>query len=171
MISRSSASLSACIRLKYTINLTNQTDFLYAVSDVLIWGFAENAIGMTVGNIATLRPIFHSFFERTIRRTGYSGSRSRSGGVSRLASGYELSQHGGKSGNHGPGGTGGYTMNTVTEITRGSHVNVGNGTGTGDESELSDGDSQKGIFAMKGKGGRGNADIMVSRQVDVTYER
>ncbi|KAL3451122.1 hypothetical protein BJX65DRAFT_304527 [Aspergillus insuetus] len=168
------ASLSACIRLKYTINLTNQTDFLYAVSDVLIWGFAENAIGMTVGNIATLRPIFHSFFERTMRRTGYSGSRSRSGGVSRLASGYELSQHGGKSGDHGAGGPGAY-MNTVTEITRGSHVNVG--TGTGDESELSDGDSQKGIFAMKGKGGEqrgrghGNADIMVSRQVDVTYER
>jgi hypothetical protein len=134
---------------------------------------------MTVGNIATLRPIFHSFFERTIRRTGYSGSRSRSGGVSRLASGYELSQHGGKSGDHGHGGPGGY-MNTVTEITRGSHVNVGNGTGTGtgDESELSDGDSQKGIFAVKGKGGgeqrgrgHGNADIMVSRQVDVTYER
>jgi hypothetical protein len=62
-------------------------------------------------------------------------------------------------------------MNTVTEITRGSHVNVGTGTGTGDESELSDGDSQKGIFAMKGGKKHGNADIMVSRQVDVTYER
>ncbi|KAL3461038.1 hypothetical protein BJX64DRAFT_278156 [Aspergillus heterothallicus] len=169
------ASLSACIRLKYTINLTNQTDFLFAVSDVVIWGFAENAIGMTVGNIATLRPIFHSFFERTIRRTGYSGSGSRSGGgggggggggTSRFgASGYELSQHGGvlKSGDHdGHGGNmGGGYMHTVTEI---------RGTNSGDGASLSDGDSQKRIFAG-GQGAKGHADIMVSRQVDITYER
>ncbi|KAL2821221.1 hypothetical protein BJX63DRAFT_379663 [Aspergillus granulosus] len=155
------ASLSACVRLKYTINLTNQTDFLFAVADVLIWGFAENAIGMSVGNIATLRPIFHSFFERTIRRTGYSGSRSRSGGAaSRLASGYELSQHGGKSGDHDRG-----YMNTVTEI-KGTHNH------NGDESELSDGDSQKRIFAAgRNVHGSGHVDIMVSRQVDITYDR
>ncbi|KAL3462805.1 hypothetical protein BJX64DRAFT_288017 [Aspergillus heterothallicus] len=138
------ATLSACIRLKYTINLINQMDFLYAVSNVLIWGFAENAIRITVGNIATLRLVFHSFFERTIRHTSMAGR------VGTTA---------------GPGGY----MNTVTEFTRGSHVNMGTGTGMGDESELSDGDSQKEIFAVKG--GHGNADIMVSRQVDITYER
>lgn len=32
------ASLSACIRLKYTVNLNNSNDFLYGVGDVAIWG-------------------------------------------------------------------------------------------------------------------------------------
>ncbi|KAF2128003.1 hypothetical protein P153DRAFT_319184 [Dothidotthia symphoricarpi CBS 119687] len=56
------ASLSACIRLVYTVNLTNSTDFLYGISDVLIWGYAENAIGVIVGCIATLRPLFRRVF-------------------------------------------------------------------------------------------------------------
>ena len=32
------ASLAACIRLKYTVNLNNSDDYLYAVSNVMIWG-------------------------------------------------------------------------------------------------------------------------------------
>lgn len=32
------ASISACIRLKYTVNLNNSTDYLYSVSDIVIWG-------------------------------------------------------------------------------------------------------------------------------------
>ncbi|KAI9371060.1 hypothetical protein BJX61DRAFT_548558 [Aspergillus egyptiacus] len=171
------ASLSACIRLKYTINLTNQSDYLYAVSDVLIWGFAENAIGMTVGNIATLRPLFRTLFNHTIRRTGYSGSRSRSGGPSRLAgSGFELSSHtahGGKSGDHDQG-----YLSTITEV-QGAQ---------GDDSELSDGDSQKRIFGGaqgqgqghghgwgmgqgqgQGQSYPGHGDITVSRQVHISY--
>ncbi|OQE81605.1 hypothetical protein PENNAL_c0040G07590, partial [Penicillium nalgiovense] len=42
------ASLSACVRLKYTVALTNQADYLHGVADVVIWGFAENSIGMIV---------------------------------------------------------------------------------------------------------------------------
>ncbi|OMP87738.1 hypothetical protein BK809_0007826 [Diplodia seriata] len=52
------ASLSACIRLKYTVNLQNSNDYLYAISDILIWGYAENGIGVIVGCIGTLRPLF-----------------------------------------------------------------------------------------------------------------
>ncbi|TGO44020.1 hypothetical protein BCON_0649g00020 [Botryotinia convoluta] len=52
------ASLSACIRLVYTVNLTNSHDYLFGVSDVLIWGYAENGVGMIVGCISTLRPLF-----------------------------------------------------------------------------------------------------------------
>ncbi|KAL4867790.1 hypothetical protein BDV12DRAFT_186466 [Aspergillus spectabilis] len=171
------ASLSACIRLKYTINLTNQTDFLFAVADVVIWGFAENGIGMIVGNVATLRPLFRSFFESTLRHAGYS-SRSR---PSKLASGYELSHAGGKS----ETGNGTGYMATVTEV-QGAHAHGGR-----ESSELSDGDSQKRIFDGMGMGmgsraggqgqgqgqgqeqrqGQGHGGVMVSRQVDVTYGR
>ncbi|TEY35781.1 hypothetical protein BOTCAL_0579g00040 [Botryotinia calthae] len=52
------ASLSACIRLFYTVNLTNSQDYLFGVSDVMIWGYAENGVGMIVGCISTLRPLF-----------------------------------------------------------------------------------------------------------------
>ncbi|KAF2136967.1 uncharacterized protein K452DRAFT_312771 [Aplosporella prunicola CBS 121167] len=52
------ASLSACIRLKYTVNLTNTNDNLFAVANIVIWGYAENGVGLIVGCISTLRPLF-----------------------------------------------------------------------------------------------------------------
>ncbi|KAM0312592.1 hypothetical protein ACHAPQ_012201 [Fusarium lateritium] len=56
------ASLSACIRLKYTVNLTAQNDYLYALSDIVIWGYAENGLGVIVGCLTTLRPLFRRLF-------------------------------------------------------------------------------------------------------------
>ena len=29
------------------------------LANILIWGYAEPALGMIVGNVATLRPLFH----------------------------------------------------------------------------------------------------------------
>ncbi|RDW75536.1 hypothetical protein BP6252_06678 [Coleophoma cylindrospora] len=67
------ASLSACIRLKYTVNLTNQqNDYLYGLANIVLWGYAENGIGMFVGNLSTLRPLFRRIFN-------LGGSDSRSG--------------------------------------------------------------------------------------------
>lgn len=57
------ASLSACIRFKYTVNLNNSDDFLFSVADVVIWGYAENGIGFIVGCISTLRPVFRKLFQ------------------------------------------------------------------------------------------------------------
>lgn len=56
------ASLSACIRLVYTVNLTNTDEYLYGISDVVLWGYAENGVGMIVGCVATLRPLFRRAF-------------------------------------------------------------------------------------------------------------
>lgn len=56
------ASLSACIRLKYTVNLNNTDDYLFSVGDVMIWGYAENGVGFIVGCISTLRPLFRKIF-------------------------------------------------------------------------------------------------------------
>ncbi|KAF3766707.1 hypothetical protein M406DRAFT_231224, partial [Cryphonectria parasitica EP155] len=52
------ASLAACIRLNYTINLTSSENYLYEVSNIVIWGYLEPAVGLFVGCIATLRPLF-----------------------------------------------------------------------------------------------------------------
>ncbi|PIG89058.1 hypothetical protein AARAC_004037, partial [Aspergillus arachidicola] len=145
------ASLSACIRLKYTVNLQNQADFLFAVANVVIWGFAENAIGMIVGNVATLRPLFRSLFERTVRSKGY-GSHSHRTGPSRFAASYELSGHG-KSANN---------TFTTSVVERGVH-----GKNRDSYSQLSDGDSQRQIIQNDCQG---HTDIMVSRQVNITYE-
>ncbi|CAI7598138.1 unnamed protein product [Penicillium viridicatum] len=144
------ASLSACVRLKYTVALTDQVDYLYAVADVVIWGFAENSIGMIVGNVATLRPLFRilrdgktSDYKNYNRSPGYNTSnRTGRGNVSQN---YELPDIG-KSANH-----------TAT-----TSVMHHNGSGS-----VSDGDSQKVILD---NGQRpGEADIMVSRQVIVAY--
>ncbi|KAF2085093.1 hypothetical protein K490DRAFT_47413 [Saccharata proteae CBS 121410] len=56
------ASLSACIRLKYTINIQTAVDYTFGVADIVIWGYAENGIGAIVGCISTLRPLFRHLF-------------------------------------------------------------------------------------------------------------
>ncbi|KAL4893161.1 hypothetical protein BDV59DRAFT_178543 [Aspergillus ambiguus] len=139
------ASVSACVRLKYTVNLTNQADFLFAVANVVIWGFAENALGMVVGNVATLRPLFRTVLNKTVRRNYGSRSYGRSG--SRFAPAYELS------GNRK--GDGSKFSTDVREL-----------RGHNRDSELSDGDSQTQIIARDTP----NAHIMVSRQVNIQYE-
>jgi hypothetical protein len=119
---------------------------------VVIWGFAENAIGMTVGNIATLRPLFRTLFEST-GRSGYSSRPSR------LESGFELSQQG--------KGTAAYTYTTTLTEVKGAQAQSGRESKDQD-SQLSDSDSQKMILEGN-KTGQGN-NIMVSRQVNVSYE-
>lgn len=139
------------MRLKYTVALTNQVDYLYGVADVVIWGFAENSIGMIVGNVATLRPLFRILRDRqTSDYKNYRRSpshnisnRTRRGNFSRN---YELPEI-------GKGTT--HTTNTsvIDHNRRGS---------------VSDGDSQKEILD---NGQRlGEADIVVSRQVIVAYD-
>ncbi|KAK7752305.1 hypothetical protein SLS62_005640 [Diatrype stigma] len=56
------ASLSACVRLKYTVGLTSADNYLYSISDIVIWGYAENGLGLLVGCISTLRPLFRKVF-------------------------------------------------------------------------------------------------------------
>ena len=47
----------------YTVNLTNTDEYLYGISDVVLWGYAENGVGMIVGCVATLRPLFRRIFD------------------------------------------------------------------------------------------------------------
>lgn len=61
-----------------------------SISDVVIWGYAENGVGMIVGCIATLRPLFRRVFnlggDSTIKRnqkshpTVWPGNNSRATG-------------------------------------------------------------------------------------------
>jgi hypothetical protein len=139
------------VRLKYTVALTNQVDYLHGVADVVIWGFAENSIGMIVGNVATLRPLFRILRDRKTsdyknynRSPGY-GTSNRTGGAN-ISRNYELPEIG-KGTNHTT------TTSVIDHNRRGS---------------VSDGDSQKEILD---DGQRpGEADIMVSRQVIVAYD-
>lgn len=71
------ASVSACIRLRYTVKLNESEDFLFAIGDVVIWGYAENAFGVIVGCISTLRPLF----VRVLNLGDPSSGKTRSGHV------------------------------------------------------------------------------------------
>ncbi|KAK8016219.1 hypothetical protein PG993_014408 [Apiospora rasikravindrae] len=73
------ASLSACIRLKYTVNLTNSDDYLFGLCNIVIWGYAENGVGVFVGNLSTLRPLFRKMLslggtDDSSKPTGYGAS-------------------------------------------------------------------------------------------------
>lgn len=82
------ASLSACIRLKYTVNLNNSDDYLYSVADVMIWGYAENGVGFIVGCVSTLRPLFREMFSL--------GGGNHSGGSGAYAGYYDGGEDGGR---------------------------------------------------------------------------
>ncbi|KAI5196198.1 hypothetical protein E4T42_07060 [Aureobasidium subglaciale] len=90
------ASLSACIRLKYTVNLNNAEDYIHGVGDIVIWGYAENGIGMVVGCLSTLRPLFRRVFHLGSSTPGASskmnGTRSKVGrrNYVNCEAGYEL---------------------------------------------------------------------------------
>ncbi|KAJ5654657.1 hypothetical protein N7490_001660 [Penicillium lividum] len=142
------ASLSACVRLKYTVALTNQNDYLYSVANVVIWGFAENGIGMIVGNVATLRPLFRILRDGKSsdpyhQSPGFKSSHRSMGAGAVFSGNYELHDH---EKNH-------------TTATGADHTRRGS---------ISDGDSQKDMLENGQRPGQ--ADILVSRQVVVAYD-
>ncbi|KAK3293846.1 uncharacterized protein B0H64DRAFT_475410 [Chaetomium fimeti] len=73
------ASISACVRLKYTVNLTASENYLYALADIVIWGYAENGLGLIVGCVMTLRPLFRKALnlggDTSNKRSGISSGR------------------------------------------------------------------------------------------------
>ena len=147
-----SASMSACVRLKYTVALTSQSNYLYSVTNVVIWGFAENALGMIVGNVATLRPLFRVLRDRKTSSNNRYNSRGyyssqRTGPANMYSRNYELAEQG----KH----TNKITTTSVPDHTR-------------RPSQMSYGDSQKQILA--GGTPPGDTDILVSRQVIVAYD-
>ncbi|GKZ87426.1 hypothetical protein AnigIFM59636_003850 [Aspergillus niger] len=146
------ASMSACVRLKYTVALTSQSNYLYSVTNVVIWGFTENALGMIVGNVATLRPLFRILRDRKTSSNNKYNSRGyyssqRTGPANMYSRNYELAEQG----KH---------TNQITTTSMADH--------TRRPSQMSDGDSQKQILA--GGTPPGDTDILVSRQVIVAYD-
>ncbi|KAJ5366760.1 hypothetical protein N7541_000701 [Penicillium brevicompactum] len=146
------ASLSACVRLKYTVALTSQTNFLYAVADVVIWGFAENSIGMIVGNVATLRPLLRVLRDRNT--SDYNTYNKSPGGFNS---------------SHRTGGMMGSRNYELSENVKGlNHMTTTSAIDHNPRGSLSDGDSQKEILENGQRPGQ--ADILVSRQVVVAYD-
>ncbi|KAF7959860.1 hypothetical protein EAE96_001464 [Botrytis aclada] len=59
------ASTATIVRIPYLHDLSDIADFLWATVDVAIWSTVETGIGITACSVATLRPLFRSFFART----------------------------------------------------------------------------------------------------------
>ncbi|KAF2846667.1 hypothetical protein T440DRAFT_541093 [Plenodomus tracheiphilus IPT5] len=70
-------SVSGLVRMKYTVALTSSHDYVHGLANILIWGYAEPALGMLVGNIATLRPLF----QRMLRLGSEGSAQGRSNGT------------------------------------------------------------------------------------------
>ncbi|TVY36805.1 hypothetical protein LOCC1_G005986 [Lachnellula occidentalis] len=75
------ASTATIIRIPYVQDLSNQADFLWATTDVAIWSGAETGIGIAASAIATLRPFFRTFFNRS-RLLGGSSGQTPGNGIS-----------------------------------------------------------------------------------------
>jgi hypothetical protein len=59
-----SAIRITCVSLPYKIQTVHHTNlFTDGLGFIVIWGYAEPALGMMAGNVSTLRPIFQSIFQ------------------------------------------------------------------------------------------------------------
>ncbi|KAH8900972.1 hypothetical protein GQ53DRAFT_633272, partial [Thozetella sp. PMI_491] len=158
------ASMSGCVRLAYTVNLTSSEDYLYGLANILIWGYAEPAIGMIVGNLATLRPL--------VRRMLQLDNSSGSGTSKFTPMGGRERAHPYRSFDTELGPIDGDRKNDIM-----SSIQIEGGTPTtkGRASLSSDGDSQKLILegtyknATANKRRSGSHGIVVSRRVDISH--
>ncbi|KAI1878428.1 hypothetical protein JX265_000360 [Neoarthrinium moseri] len=161
------ASLSACIRLKYTVLLTSTDEYLFGLANIVIWGYAENGLGMFVGNLSTLRPLF-----RTFLGLGSSGGDT-------VPTGLTPNGLPSKSAHPYRSFDAGYEMGTVhsTKDRKGDIATstqiLGGLDKTSRGSLSSDGESQKNIVEKPSRGpgshGFGPGGIVVSRQIDVHH--
>ncbi|KAI1075461.1 hypothetical protein F5B20DRAFT_559788 [Whalleya microplaca] len=152
------ASLSACVRLNYTVGLTDSENYLYSISDIVIWGYAENGLGLVVGCLATLRPLFRKAFALGGSRSygtgqGLSGAGKQYGFPSNSRRTYTECEPG-------------HELDT-TDKTYDKYGNVVTSTQVlgGDSASLSDNESQREILR-----GKGSNKTHVSREVNITSE-
>jgi hypothetical protein len=71
-----SASIATVIRIPYVHTLGNETDFLYATTDVAIWSCSETGLAITAACGAVLRPLFREI----LSSSRLAGSRAMSRG-------------------------------------------------------------------------------------------
>ncbi|KAK8245461.1 hypothetical protein HDK77DRAFT_253750 [Phyllosticta capitalensis] len=71
-------SVCSTVRLKYIDGLISPTDFFWNATMIAIWSITECGAGITAGSLATLRPLFKSWFSavRTFTQSSSSGSRN-----------------------------------------------------------------------------------------------
>jgi len=81
------ASTAPIVRLPYLAGLLNNSDFLWATTDVAIWSVVELGIGLIVISLPACRPLFGStrFFAPTIVASSNTPSNAQYGSSKRSA--------------------------------------------------------------------------------------
>ncbi|CAJ2509889.1 Uu.00g057890.m01.CDS01 [Anthostomella pinea] len=74
------ASSATIVRIPYVWQLTHDTDILYEFTDLALWSTVENGLGLTASSIATLKPLFRTFFGNPPPPPGSPLSRKRASG-------------------------------------------------------------------------------------------
>lgn len=83
-MTRSSGFAASVVRFPYIYQLAETQDFLWSNTDVSIWSTVEPGVGITVSSMATMRPLFISFFSRSkLVGSTIRGGISRSGYIRR----------------------------------------------------------------------------------------
>lgn len=155
-----------------------------AVSDIMVWGYGEIAVGMFVGCLATLRPLFRKLFRLgSIGSSGRSTKPGRSAGGGASASPFPTNSrrtYGQVSGDHrgGPGAAGfemGHMGVRSDAFRGGSSPGKSSGESSGDArasvSISSESDSIEQILKEASKQGMGSKSIVVSRQVQIAHSK
>lgn len=131
---------------------------IVSVSNIVIWGYGEIAVGMFVGCLATLRPLFRKVFRLgslgnsrkiTAPSPFPSSGRRTYGQMSRPQDDFEMGNT--SSAFKGP-------ASTVAEDKSGTRTSI-----------TSDSDSLEQILKESRKLGMGPSGIMVSRQVQIAH--
>lgn len=133
------------------------------MSNIVIWGYGEIAVGMFVGCLATLRPLFRKLFRlgtlgssrkntNTAASAFQSNGRRTYGQVSGLREDYEM------------GGLG-----TISSAFKGPVSTTNKVRSATRTSVASESDSMEQILKDATERGLGGSGIMVSRQVEIAH--
>ena len=71
------ASIATIIRIPYVHTLGNESDFLYATTDVAIWSCSETGLAITAACGAVLRPLFREILASSRNASSRAMSRGK----------------------------------------------------------------------------------------------
>lgn len=164
-----------------------------AVSDIVVWGYGEIAVGVFVGCLATLRPLFRKLFR--LGSIGSSGRSRSKGALDASASPFpsnarrtygqvsgDRSVNGGGNGNGNGAGAYDFEMGNMgvrSDAFKGDSSAPGyhkssersSADARASMSISSESDSIEQILKEANKQGMGNKSIVVSRQVQIAHSK
>jgi hypothetical protein len=66
-----SGSTATIVRIPYLVAIKSQVNYLYAISEICIWSTVEVGLSLLTAGLATLQPLWKSWFGKTVTEASH----------------------------------------------------------------------------------------------------